>query len=59
MVRIAFGNSGPWIDESGNREPVFTHAVTLTPQIAVDLAGLLLKHYAQPDGDRRSDAGKT
>jgi len=51
LIRIAFGNSGPRVDTSGRRVPVYTHAVTLPPQIAVDLAGLILKHYAKPDKD--------
>jgi hypothetical protein len=52
FVRIAFGNSGPRIDPAGSREPVYTHAVTLSPELAVDLAGMLLKFYAQPEGSR-------
>ena len=47
LVRIAFGNDGPAVDEKGTREPVFTVAVTLTPAIAVELARILLKHYAK------------
>lgn len=50
QVRIAFGNHGPIVDPSGKRLPVFTHAVTLPPHVAVDLAHLLLKHYASPFG---------
>jgi hypothetical protein len=49
FVRIAFGNGGPRVDAAGLREPVYTHAVTLTPELAVDLAGMLLKHFAKPD----------
>jgi hypothetical protein len=48
LVRIAFGNLGPY-GSSGQRDSVYTHAVTLPPEVAVDLAGLLLKHYAKPD----------
>ena len=48
MVRIAFGNSGPIRTSAGNREPRYTHAVLLSPALAVDLAGLLLKFYAEP-----------
>ncbi|MCB4770508.1 hypothetical protein LGR54_18020 [Ancylobacter sp. Lp-2] len=48
LVRIALGNHGPYKTADGNREPVFTHAVTLTPETAVNLAGLLLKFYAEP-----------
>ena len=48
LVRIAFGNKGPVLDEAGTRRPMFTHAVTLPPEIAVELARLLLKSYAEP-----------
>jgi hypothetical protein len=51
LVRIAFGNSGPRISLTQMREPVYTHAVTLTPEIAVDLAGMLLKFCARPEDD--------
>ncbi|WP_210162820.1 hypothetical protein [Kaistia adipata] len=54
LVRIAFGNGGPAVGPEGLREPVYTHALTLTPELAVDLAGMLLKHYAQPEGERSS-----
>lgn len=56
FIRIAFGNSGPWVDTTGGREPVYTHALTLTPEMAVDLAGLLLKHFAEPTGERSSSS---
>lgn len=52
MVRIAFGNSGPYVSSAGERSPVFTHAVTLTPALAVDIARLLLKAYAEPESDK-------
>jgi hypothetical protein len=52
LVRIAFGNNGPRVDATGAREPVYTHAVILTPEMAVDLAGMLLKHYAAPVEER-------
>lgn len=48
MIRIAFGNNGPFIDAKGSREPTYSHAVTLAPETAVELARLLLKHYAAP-----------
>ena len=48
LIRIAFGNAGPYIDESGSRSGRFTHAVTLPPEIAVDLAQAILTHYAKP-----------
>lgn len=47
-VRIAFGNRGPCISADGTREAVYTHAVTLSPEDAVALAGLLLKLYGEP-----------
>ena len=56
LVRIAFGNGGPVVDATGTRKPVFTHAVTITPALAVELARQLLKHYAQPDAERRAAA---
>lgn len=51
LLRIAFGNSGPYINSSGIREPRYTHAVTLTPEIAVDLAQKIIMHYAKPSSD--------
>jgi hypothetical protein len=50
QVRIAFGNSGPFTNES-ERSPVFTHAVTLSPSVAVELARMLLEHFAKPMDD--------
>lgn len=58
FVRIAFGNAGPRVDAAGIREPVYTHAVTLTPELAVDLAGMLLKHFAEPNGQRSSSSAE-
>lgn len=58
FVRIAFGNAGPRIDAAGGREPVYTHAVTITPEMAVDLAGLLLKHFAEPTSQRSSSSAE-
>jgi hypothetical protein len=52
LMRIAFGNEGPYVNSRGERSaPVFTHAVTLPPDIAVDLARLLLKCYAEPKAE--------
>lgn len=48
FVRIAFGMNGPVVDDAGNRRPVFGHAVLLPPDVAVELARQLLKHYAEP-----------
>ena len=50
QVRIAFGNAGPFVSEV-ERKQVFTHAVTLPPSLAVDLARVLLEHYARPKDD--------
>jgi hypothetical protein len=52
LLRVAFGNGGPFIDTDGGRAPVFTHAVTMTPALAVELARLLLKHCAQPEAEK-------
>ena len=52
QVRIAFGNQGPMVDVNGTRSPVYTNAVTLTPDAAVELARQLLKHYASPTTSR-------
>jgi hypothetical protein len=42
LIRIAFGNHGPPLNEQGlNGCPVYTHAVTMTPALAVDLSRLL------------------
>lgn len=51
LLRIAFGNAGPFVDETGRRAGRFTHAVTLPPAIAVELAQLILAHYAKPKQD--------
>lgn len=56
QVRIAFSNLGPFIDEH-SRAPVYTHAVTLPPSIAVELARLLIQHYARPTDDPRQPIG--
>lgn len=58
FVRIAFGNSGPTVSQTGLREPVFTNAVTLTPELAVDLASMLLKFFGQPDGERSASSAE-
>jgi len=50
QVRIAFGNHGPYINES-QREEVFTVALTLPAPIAVELARTLLDIYANPKDD--------
>ncbi|MDQ9171721.1 hypothetical protein Q8A64_15005 [Oxalobacteraceae bacterium R-40] len=44
-VRLVFGNAGPYKSEN-QRTPVFTHAVTIPAEVAVDLAEALLKHFA-------------
>ncbi len=49
FVRIAFGMNGPVVDDAGKRQPVFGHAVLLPPEVAVELARQLLKHYAEPE----------
>jgi len=58
FVRIAFGNGGPQLGPTGGREAVFTHAVTLSPRVAVDLAGMLLKLCAQAEGERSASSGE-
>ena len=50
-VRIAFCNQGPVVNSKGERSPVYTHAVTLPQFVAVDLARLLIEHYAKPADD--------
>lgn len=52
QLRIAFGNLGPFINIEGERSPVFTHACTLPPQLAVELARLILKSFAEPATSR-------
>ncbi|CAN1721399.1 protein of unknown function [Hyphomicrobium sp. 1Nfss2.1] len=43
IVRIAFGHNGPPTDEAGSRgTPVFTHALILTEEGAVNLANSIL-----------------
>jgi hypothetical protein len=58
FVRIAFGNGGPVRSESGAREPVYTHALMLSPALAVELAGMLLKFFAEPETSRSSTSGQ-
>lgn len=48
LIRIAFGNAGPFIDVEGHRTPRYTHAVTLPPDVALDLAQKLIANYAKP-----------
>lgn len=57
QVRIAFSNGGPFVNER-ERAPVFTHAVTLSPAAAVELARVLLEHYASPKDDLRQPIAK-
>lgn len=54
LLRIAFGNQGPYVNTNGDRESVYTHAVTLSPETAVNLARLLLKQYAEPVQRRKA-----
>lgn len=54
QVRIAFCNSGPVVNLQGAREPVYTHAVTLPRSAAVELARVLLEHYAKPTDDPKA-----
>lgn len=49
LIRIAFGNSGPYVDSEGHREPVFNCAITLPPYLALDLARMLLTTFAKPE----------
>jgi CubicO group peptidase (beta-lactamase class C family) len=48
FVRIAFGNWGPPVLPPGIRTPVFSHAVTLTNQQALDLSKKLRDALAAP-----------
>jgi hypothetical protein len=49
LVRIAFGNNGPPLNEKGlNGCPVYTHAVTMTPALALVLSKLLRDLIAAP-----------
>jgi hypothetical protein len=57
LVRIAFGNGGPHT-APGVREAVFTHAVMLPPEVAVELAGLLLKYYAEPQDEQSTTSAE-
>lgn len=56
-VRLAFGNCGPW-KSANSRIPVFTHAVTISASVAVELAHALLKHFAAPLDDRPRSSGE-
>jgi hypothetical protein len=48
LMRIAFGNAGPFIDIEGHRAPRYTHAVTLPPDVALELAQEIIRVYAKP-----------
>ena len=49
IIRIAFGNSGPPLNEQGlNGCPTYTHAVTLTSAMAVELSRVLRDVIAGP-----------
>jgi hypothetical protein len=49
LIRIALGNNGPPTDELGGRgTPVFSHAVTLSTEVAVQLARSLRDLVAEP-----------
>jgi hypothetical protein len=54
FVRIAFGNAGPPVAESAKRTAVFTHAVTLTQEQALDLSRKLRDCIAGPIKPERS-----
>lgn len=56
LIRVAFGNLGPAIDNSGTRHPIFSDAVTLPTEVALSLASQLLKLVAAPIA---SDASTT
>ena len=58
LVRIAFGNHGPHTTPDGGRESVFTHAVMLPPEVAVELAGMLLKFYAEPEDQQSATSAE-
>lgn len=57
LLRIAFGNRGPF-RPNGIRVPVYTHAVTLTPDLAVELARLLLKSCAEPEASKSTSSAE-
>ncbi|MFS8976866.1 hypothetical protein PO002_20545 [Cupriavidus necator] len=50
QIRIAFGNQGAYVTNS-QRVPAYTHAVTLSPSVAVELARVLIEHFAKPADD--------
>ena len=58
LVRIAFGNAGPRVNVDGKRTKLFTHAVMLPPSVAVELAQLLLKFYAEPLDSASKSSGE-
>jgi hypothetical protein len=47
FLRIAFGHAGPWVNER-TREPVYTHAVTMTEFMAIEMARQILHTCAAP-----------
>jgi hypothetical protein len=49
LIRIAFGNNGPPLNEEGlNGMPVYSHAVSITTGLAVVLSRLLRDLAASP-----------
>src|SRR5262249_16760990 len=58
LVRIAFGNNGPHETPGGGREAVFTHPVMLPPEFAVNLAGMLLKFYGEPQDQQSTTSAE-
>lgn len=57
LLRIAFGNGGPYRAD-GTRTPVYTHAVTVTTDFAIELARLLLKHCAEPEASKSTTSAE-
>ncbi|HVZ47065.1 MAG TPA: hypothetical protein VHA82_24875 [Ramlibacter sp.] len=57
FVRIAFGNRGPYVDEN-KRQPVYTHAVTMSAEMAIELARQLLHSYAAPTPENKKSAAE-
>jgi hypothetical protein len=52
LLRIAFGMPGPPLDEKGNRgDAIYTHAVSMTPELALELSKILRNLIAAPQRD--------
>jgi hypothetical protein len=54
LIRIAFGNNGPFLDEQGARGcAVYSHAVSMTPVLALELSKSLRDLIADTSTEKK------